>query len=65
MDTNTQVGIAAVVQPTGAEPRHVAVTGNRLDSSELFADQRELLIAHGDDIYRLRLTFQNKLILTK
>jgi len=65
MDTNTQVGIAPVVQPTAAAERHVAVTGNRLDSRELFADQRELLITHGDDIYRLRLTFQNKLILTK
>ncbi len=45
--------------------RSVVVTGNRIDSRELFADDRELLIAHGDDTYRLRLTFQNKLILTK
>ena len=65
MDTNTQVGIAPVAEPTGVAQRHVEVSGNRLDSRELFADERELLITHGDDIYRLRLTFQNKLILTK
>lgn len=65
MDTNTHAGIAPAQQATEAGARNVAVTGNRIDSRELFADQRELLINHGDDIYRLRLTFQNKLILTK
>ncbi|RYE50970.1 MAG: hemin uptake protein HemP [Hyphomicrobiales bacterium] len=45
--------------------RAVLLRGNRLDSSDLFKDARELMIAHGDDIYRLRLTAQNKLILTK
>jgi hemin uptake protein HemP len=39
--------------------------GNRIESRELFAAEREIMIAHGDDIYRLRLTSQNKLILTK
>jgi len=65
MDSNTHVGTAPVLQPTEDAHRNVAVTGHRIDSRELFADQRELLITHGDDIYRLRLTFQNKLILTK
>jgi hemin uptake protein HemP len=45
--------------------RSVVVTGNRLDSRELFAADREIIIAHGEDNYRLRLTSQNKLILTK
>ena len=45
--------------------RSIFVNGDRMDSKELFADQRELLITHGEDTYRLRLTFQNKLILTK
>jgi hemin uptake protein HemP len=45
--------------------RSIFVKGDRMDSKELFADQRELLITHGEDTYRLRLTFQNKLILTK
>ena len=45
--------------------RSVVVSGNRLDSRELFATEREIIIAHGEDNYRLRLTSQNKLILTK
>jgi len=45
--------------------RSLAVRGNRIDSRELFSAEREIIIAHGDDTYRLRLTSQNKLILTK
>ncbi|WP_249142592.1 hemin uptake protein HemP [Bradyrhizobium sp. AUGA SZCCT0160] len=45
--------------------RSVAMIGNRLDSRELFATEREIVIAHGEENYRLRLTSQNKLILTK
>ena len=41
------------------------MSGNRIDSRELFANERELIISHGDENYRLRLTSQNKLILTK
>jgi hemin uptake protein HemP len=48
---NSQVGAAAHVKP--------------LESSQLFADKAEVLIRHGDEIYRLRLTRQNRLILTK
>ena len=60
-----QGGLAPAHQATATAERRVMVAGTRIDSRELFADQRELLITHGDDIYRLRLTFQNKLILTK
>ena len=45
--------------------RNLSMTGNRIDSRELFQSEREITIAHGDEIYRLRLTSQNKLILTK
>jgi hemin uptake protein HemP len=45
--------------------RRICVTDNRMDSQELFAGTRELTIAHGAEVYRLRLTAQNKLILTK
>jgi hemin uptake protein HemP len=41
------------------------MSGNRLDSRDLFATEREIIISHGEDNYRLRLTSQNKLILTK
>jgi hemin uptake protein HemP len=39
--------------------------GNRIDSRDLFSTEREIIIAHGEENYRLRLTSQNKLILTK
>jgi hemin uptake protein HemP len=45
--------------------RSIAINGNRIESRELFAAEREIIIAHGEDTYRLRLTSQNKLILTK
>lgn len=34
-------------------------------SGELLRESRELHILHGGEVYRLRLTKQNKLILTK
>jgi hemin uptake protein HemP len=45
--------------------RLLTMNGSRIDSRELFATEREIIIAHGGDNYRLRLTSQNKLILTK
>ena len=45
--------------------RLLTTNGSRIDSRELFATEREIIIAHGEDNYRLRLTSQNKLILTK
>jgi hemin uptake protein HemP len=48
-----------------AATRSVAVSGNRIDSRELLSTEREIIIAHGEENYRLRLTSQNKLILTK
>jgi hemin uptake protein HemP len=50
---------------TPATGRTINVSGNRLDSRQLFVSDREIIIAHGEDTYRLRLTSQNKLILTK
>jgi hemin uptake protein HemP len=47
------------------EGRNVAVADHRIDSRELFIDTREITITHRGEIYRLRLTAQNKLILTK
>jgi hemin uptake protein HemP len=45
--------------------RSITMNGNRIESRDLFATAREIIIVHGDDIYRMRLTAQNKLILTK
>lgn len=45
--------------------RRVAVTDHRIDSRDLFVATKEVTISHGSEMYRLRLTAQNKLILTK
>jgi hemin uptake protein HemP len=50
---------------SSAEGRKINVTGDQIDSRDLFINTREITIAHGADVYRLRLTAQNKLILTK
>lgn len=36
-----------------------------IKSKELLGDQQEIVILHASEQYRLRLTKQNKLILTK
>lgn len=40
-------------------------TEEALESDSLFKGRREILIRHGDKIYRLRHTSNDKLILTK
>jgi hemin uptake protein HemP len=45
--------------------RELPVRDDRIESSDLFVGTREIIIGHGEDTYRLRLTAQNKLILTK
>ena len=50
---------------TPSDKRPVFILDNRIESRELFASSREITISHGYDIYRLRLTSQNILILTK
>nr|WP_244434802.1 hemin uptake protein HemP [Afipia sp. P52-10] len=49
----------------GNDSRAVPLRGNRFDSRDIFQATREIIIAHGEETYRLRLTAQNKLILTK
>jgi hemin uptake protein HemP len=56
-------GVASQAEP---EPsRSVAVVNNRLESRDLFVGTREITIGHEGEVYRLRLTALNKLILTK
>jgi hemin uptake protein HemP len=55
---------AAPVQSSRDE-RRIAIVDQRIDSRDLFVATREITISHGEDRYRLRLTAQNKLILTK
>jgi len=51
--------------PASKHERSVVIANNRIDSHALFENGREIVIAHGSEIYRLRVTAQNKLILTK
>jgi len=58
--------------PANRTEPHIAGSGigqpepaRRVHSSELLAGQREIEIDHQGQLYRLRLTAQGKLILTK
>jgi hemin uptake protein HemP len=50
--------------PSGIE-RRLTIVDNHIASRDLFVGTRDIVIVHGRDAYRLRLTAQNKLILTK
>ncbi|MFG1403931.1 hemin uptake protein HemP [Xanthobacter sediminis] len=50
---------------SGGGARAIPMVDAQLDSRDLFAVGRLITIAHGDQTYQLRLTAQNKLILTK
>ena len=48
-----------------ANTRQLMVVDNCLESRDLFVGTRDVVILHGREAYHLRLTAQNKLILTK
>lgn len=52
---------AATPSPPTARPAHP----QPLDSHKLFGGTQEVLIRHGNEMYRLRQTRAGKLILTK
>jgi hemin uptake protein HemP len=51
--------------PSAQPERTVSIAADTVDSAALIGPARELLIRHGDATYRLRITSQNKMILTK
>jgi hemin uptake protein HemP len=65
MDEEKRSPANAEARRSGVSTRSVAIVDNRIDSRDLFVASREIIIGHGEDQYRLRLTSQNKLILTK
>ena len=70
MRTNGEVSGAGERAPSGdgaAAPAAAAIPGGprRLDSAALFQRAREIVIVHGGQEYRLRITKADKLILTK
>lgn len=60
LQTDFSPGWADHAEAPGSAPQRL-----RLSSSELLRGARELIIQHGDNEYRLRLTQNDKLILTK
>jgi len=55
----------ASIETSGKAARNVAIRDDRIDSRALFGPSRQIAIEHGADTYILRITAQNKLILTK
>jgi len=51
--------------PLSAAPRTTVPAAPAFDSRELMRGAREVLIRHGDQVYRLRHTRNDKLILVK
>lgn len=49
----------------GEKRRVIPMDQHKIESRDLFIGTREVIIHHGGESYRLRLTAQNKLILTK
>ncbi|HXW48690.1 MAG TPA: hemin uptake protein HemP [Xanthobacteraceae bacterium] len=45
--------------------RSITLIDNCVGSQDLFVGNRDVVIRHGREVYHLRLTAQNKLILTK
>ncbi len=54
----------AIPSPGRRSPSNETV-GKRYDSRDLFRGKQEILIEHAGHAYRLRITRQDKLILTK
>jgi hemin uptake protein HemP len=50
---------------SGGIERQVTMIDNCLESRDLFVGARDIVIRHESQTYHLRLTAQNKLILTK
>ena len=57
--------IASPRDVDGHASRAITINDNGMDTRDIFIGTREVTITHGTDRYRLRLTAQNKLILTK
>lgn len=50
---------------TGAKPSKITVEKRVFHSQQLFNNEREIVIVHGDAQYRLQITKAGKLILNK
>lgn len=60
-----EAGEGWTFRPAADTCRAIPMVRAQLDSRDLFAAGRLVTITHGEQTYQLRLTAQNKLILTK
>ncbi len=67
MSINEKPKISAPQETVGVSNSYKRSTPNkrRVNSNQLLAGEQEIVIEHGDDEYRLRITSKGKLILTK
>ena len=65
MMSDPTLAIQTIPSSQTAAATRASADPRQLDSKELFMGTRELTILHNDQTYLLRLTRQNKLILTK
>ncbi len=63
--TDKAIGSVGETHVASDAARAITLNENSLDTRDIFVGTREVTITHGADRYRLRLTAQNKLILTK
>lgn len=55
---------AAPLSPTPVAPALSSTTPRKISSRDLFSGSREIVIEHGERLYRMRITQNGKLILT-
>ena len=65
MNTEKIVNSPSQAAEASQAPKLDASTKRRFSSDELLGGQRELVIEHSGEEYRLRITSKGKLILTK
>jgi hemin uptake protein HemP len=58
-------GVIGQAGTDASQARSIEIANNRLESRDLFVATKEITIGHEGEVYRLRLTALNKLILTK
>jgi len=59
------LSLHTLFRATAPAPQPAPAPHRCIESTQLLAGEREVLIRHGENIYRLRRTGNDKLILTK
>ena len=57
--------VAGSSEASATNARSIEIVNNRIESRDIFVATKEITIGHEGEVYRLRLTALNKLILTK